>query len=149
MEHPFRVKVCFLLTPLSGPCPNRVQGRPGPPKSSMFHQNLTKSDAETDLSEFSLFSSQHLWRTWGPQDGSKFPIERSPFIPLNLWPEPRSYTFYTPSLGCTFYTLLGVDGTRSTEQTHAHAGQFVCKHALRTCFVSFHLFVCFLSRAHM
>ena len=64
--------------------------------SSKYHQT---SHPKTNLSEFFLFPSQHLWRTWGPQDGFMFSHQRSlPFL-LNLWEEPRS---------CTFYTLLGV-----------------------------------------
>ena len=58
-----------------------------------------KSRLKTRTSEFSLFSSQHLWRTWGPQDGAKFRTLRSFLFLANPWEEPRS---------CTSCTFLGV-----------------------------------------
>ena len=101
-------------------CPNGLQGRCEwacfAHQLRMFSQNRCKaapdtqnhrflmtiwstSDPKTDPSGFSLFPSQHLWRTWGPQPGPKFPNLRSLIFLLNVRGEPPS---------CTFYTFLGV-----------------------------------------
>ena len=68
---------CFFGRPFRDPAPNRRKAAPDPQNHRFVIKILARSDAETDLSEFSLFSSQHLWRTWGPQDGAKFRTLRS------------------------------------------------------------------------
>ena len=56
---------CFFWTPISKPCPNPPQGGAGPPESSIFIKIWQKKSLKTHASEFSLCSSQLLWRTWG------------------------------------------------------------------------------------
>ena len=72
--------------------PNWRKGAPGPQNHRLFIKNLPKSQPTNDISEFSLVSSQHLWRTWGPQDGAKFRTLRSFLFLANPWGEPRSCT---------------------------------------------------------
>ena len=64
-----------------------------------FFKIYATSHPQTDPSEFSLLSSQHLCRTWGLKDGSKFRTLRSFLFLANPEGEPPS---------CTFCTFLGV-----------------------------------------
>ena len=95
----FRRRSAFFGRHFRDPAPNGCKGAPGPQNHRFVIKILAKSDAETDLSEFSLFSSQHLWRTWGPQDGAKFRTLRSFLFLAKSWGEPCS---------CTLRIFLGV-----------------------------------------
>ena len=69
-----------------------IQAAPDPQNQRFVIKNYTKSHPRTDPFEFSLFPSQHLWRTWGPQAGAKFRTLRSFLFLAKSWGEPCSCT---------------------------------------------------------
>ena len=96
----FFVQKCVFLTPLSRPRPKRVQGRPGLPKSSIFHQNLSKKVTQKLTHLSSLCSLRNICGELGGSNmAPSFAHYVLSFFLLNLWGEQRS---------CTFCTFLGV-----------------------------------------